>query len=712
MDPAPRRLSYRRIPQHPVFGISPEFSSSTARLVVALCVTWFFLCLSNRAVKVHGVSAPHAEPIPPYVSHGDSHYAANAYSLDHAVTPLTRPTGGIILGSQHPSALSAHIAERQNTHFASLRASMHNDRTAANDPQSNNLRYPRNLERIYDGQWKVSSENDVPFHTVPVPVNPVSPRIDKPVSSSTDVHITPHRLDKLLDGHASARPVVNTTNSSSKVRYETRFSFTAKTGFALLPLESHQTFFDSLNIVSGDLLFRNGVYRTPQDVSLPLVGVYEWKTGLIVAVSDSHADEIETILKRLYAEFAAHHTHKQMAALEEGKVNEEKFVTHFRAAYSKSRKASGQRSASSRLVTVATQCPFSAVFNVKQDVYMDKPPRGVDFGALGTQGNQAETNSGGHFESLGDNARYSELVQKSEFGRGLENARRPNFIPMHSGRNRIAQEQGTGQEEMVKMTGTFVSERCNTKIDIELSTLDTETLFVKAINYTLLVTVVAFTQVIVLIRQMEMTSTQAGASRVSLMTVGLQAVADSYLCLGHLTLGIAVQTLFNAFATAAFFKFICLSIFLMRWMPLIWKARRPSGFSEGWEAMRRELSMLYSRFYGSLLVGLFLLYQLQDHLQIFIFALYSFWVPQIVLNIVEDHRRPLLPMYILGTSITRLAIPLYFWGCPKNFLHIQPLSWTALALVGWMAAQALILLSQYKFGPRWFIPKALSRSSI
>ncbi len=231
----------------------------------------------------------------------------------------------------------------------------------------------------------------------------------------------------------------------------------------------------------------------------------------------------------------------------------------------------------------------------------------------------------------------------------------------------MSQEQGTGQEEMVKMTGMFVSEKCKTKINIELSTLDTETLFVKAINYTLLVTVVAFTQVIVLIRQMEMTSTQAGASRVSLMTVGLQAVADSYLCLGHLTLGIAVQTLFNAFATAAFFKFICFSIFLMRWMLLIWKARRPSGFSEGWEAMRRELSMLYSRFYGSLLVGLFLLYQLQDHLRIFIFALYSFWVPQILLNIVEDHRRPLLPMYIIGTSVTRLAIPLYFWGCPKNF---------------------------------------------
>jgi transmembrane E3 ubiquitin-protein ligase len=253
----------------------------------------------------------------------------------------------------------------------------------------------------------------------------------------------------------------------------------------------------------------------------------------------------------------------------------------------------------------------------------------------------------------------------------------------------------------------YESDVCKTHLNILLSTLDTETLFGKAINYTLLVTFVAFMQVVVLIRQMEMTSTQAGASRVSLMTVGLQAVADSYLCLGHLTMGIAVPTLFNAFATAAFFKFIIFSIFEMRWLLLIWKARRPSGFAEGWEAMRRELSLLYSRFYGSLLLGIVILYQLQNHLKYFVFALYSFWVPQIVLNVAGDHRKPLHPMYIAGMSVTRLMIPLYFYACPRNFLHIQPQYATALGLVAWLFFQAGVLLSQHRYGSRWFVPKPL-----
>lgn len=113
--------------------------------------------------------------------------------------------------------------------------------------------------------------------------------------------------------------------------------------------------------------------------------------------------------------------------------------------------------------------------------------------------------------------------------------------------------------------------------------------------------------------------------------------------------------------------------------------------------MRRELSILYSRFYGSLLFGLIILYRLQKYMRVFVFALYSFWVPQIFLSIFEDHRyvprnghirnalvqrsnqnhhqldrRPLHPLYIVGMSATRLAIPLYFLCCPRNFLHVRP----------------------------------------
>ena len=61
------------------------------------------------------------------------------------------------------------------------------------------------------------------------------------------------------------------------------------------------------------------------------------------------------------------------------------------------------------------------------------------------------------------------------------------------------------------------------------------------------------------------------------------------------------ESLFNAFATAAFFKFVIFSIFEMRYLLAIWKARRPISSGDGWETMRRELSVLYSRFCNLLL---------------------------------------------------------------------------------------------------------------
>jgi hypothetical protein len=68
------------------------------------------------------------------------------------------------------------------------------------------------------------------------------------------------------------------------------------------------------------------------------------------------------------------------------------------------------------------------------------------------------------------------------------------------------------------------------------------------------------------------------------------------------------QNVFAAFASVAFVKLIIFSVFEMRYLLIIWKARRPQGFSDGWLSLRRELTTLYSRFYLSLLAGLCLFY--------------------------------------------------------------------------------------------------------
>ena len=179
---------------------------------------------------------------------------------------------------------------------------------------------------------------------------------------------------------------------------------------------------------------------------------------------------------------------------------------------------------------------------------------------------------------------------------------------------------------------------------------------------------------------------QAIAVKTSLITVGAQAIVDSYLSLINLIAGIVLevrleyaesrsphiafsaskhkalellrlvrltiaigcslnfvavrpprpahpprplQPLFSIFATAAFLKLVIFSIFEMRLLLMIWKARRPQAFADGWRRVRRELGVLYARFYCTMLLGILIAYQCWSVAPVLAFVAFSFWVPQV-----------------------------------------------------------------------------------
>nr|VDD55529.1 unnamed protein product [Brassica oleracea] len=279
--------------------------------------------------------------------------------------------------------------------------------------------------------------------------------------------------------------------------------------------------------------------------------------------------------------------------------------------------------------------------------------------------------------------------------------------------SRVASSDNNGDKSYYHMEGLMESPGvgddgdCFSPLFLNATSVNVEVYYNKAVNYTLMVTFVSFLQVLLLIRQMEHGNTQSGAAKVSIVMIGHQAIMDAYLCLLHLTAGILVESLFNAFATAAFFKFVVFSIFEMRYLLAIWKATRPSNSGEGWETMRRELSFLYSRFYGILLGGILIMYELHNYMRPILLLMYSFWIPQIVTNVIRDSRKPLHPYYIVGMTATRLAIPLYVFGCPHNFMRVVPSKAWCVCLCTFMGLQAVILLIQHYFGSRCFVPRQM-----
>ena len=52
--------------------------------------------------------------------------------------------------------------------------------------------------------------------------------------------------------------------------------------------------------------------------------------------------------------------------------------------------------------------------------------------------------------------------------------------------------------------------------------------------------------------------------------------------------------------------------------------------------------------------------------------------------------------YVVGTSLIRLALPLYLYGCPANLLRIPPSPAIATGLVAFVAAQVFFGIERFR----------------
>jgi len=271
------------------------------------------------------------------------------------------------------------------------------------------------------------------------------------------------------------------------------------------------------------------------------------------------------------------------------------------------------------------------------------------------------------------------------------------------------------KESMVMtLTGAIVSTEChfNSTINVTAIRTDWENTTGKAINYSFYMMLTCLTQIVVLLRQLLHTQAHSAATRVSLISIAWQAILDAVLCITHIFLCLVMQPLFTAFASVAFFKLLIFCVIEMKYMAIILQARdRASGNGNiGAEEMRRRIALLHLRFYSAFMVVVFLFYYVgEKNRTLYMLLLYSFWVPQIVMNVITEARRPMHKYYVYGMSITRLVAPLYLYGLPNNFLkEVNPdhphnlIRCGLLAL--WVAVQTALLIGQDKYGARFMIP--------
>merc|ERR1711871_94994 len=261
--------------------------------------------------------------------------------------------------------------------------------------------------------------------------------------------------------------------------------------------------------------------------------------------------------------------------------------------------------------------------------------------------------------------------------------------------------------------GSIYSPNCGNSVlnvTAEAKHVDVGQALMAGTTYAISMCMFSVLQIFLVYKQLQYSGTQAGSNKMSMLTIGCQAIMDSYLCLLHITAGMVFKDLFNTFATISFLKMLLFVILEVRMLMLIWKARRPEAFSNGWANIQRELAKLYSRLYGTLLLGILFAYIFWNQFYFIVFVLYSFWIPQIANNAYMNVRKPFHRAYLFGMSVTRLYIPLYLWCYRNNFIASMGLDLMAYrpglsaSLVFWVSMQVIVLLLQDKFGPRFFIP--------
>jgi hypothetical protein len=269
------------------------------------------------------------------------------------------------------------------------------------------------------------------------------------------------------------------------------------------------------------------------------------------------------------------------------------------------------------------------------------------------------------------------------------------------------------EEQQMVASGLLSSSTCGFKLELSVTQIDLNHLKRKIVNYSILTNALTLCLIKLYIDQIRILDSSSNFARFALASVVMQSIADSLESIVNFFLGLSVQFLFNIFIIIALFKFILFSFFEMRVIIFAWRqlyANQVNGL-DAYDAARLERTWIQTRMYLPMIFCLVCLIMYPDVSGLPLMLVSQlFWVPQIVQDAIKGHKSPLSNRFIIGVSVCRSLLPIYVWGCPRSIFGGELLprppggAGVAVTVAILQIIQASLLLTQKKFGPRWFVP--------
>eukprot|EP00933_Yihiella_yeosuensis_P011947 TRINITY_DN11985_c0_g1_i2.p1 TRINITY_DN11985_c0_g1~~TRINITY_DN11985_c0_g1_i2.p1 ORF type:complete len:554 (+),score=93.03 TRINITY_DN11985_c0_g1_i2:110-1771(+) len=262
----------------------------------------------------------------------------------------------------------------------------------------------------------------------------------------------------------------------------------------------------------------------------------------------------------------------------------------------------------------------------------------------------------------------------------------------------------------------IVSSDCRSfSMRLAMRIVDLEQIGRKVVNYSIWMNMLTMVQIRFFLLQMRYTEEGTSSSgKLSIIALSAQALMDAYDSFLHLSISSSPIHVFNTynFAVVSLLKFSLFALLEVRYLLIVWRHRHFGIFEQGWDVVRQELSRVYSYFYGAVIGGLTFIFFAVDFLDFIAFVMQAFWIPQIVHDVKHGSKNSFSLSFIMVMSVTRCVQFLYLWGCPEGVFSGEvypklpgaPSPELCVAAVFLHATQVGIMLSQKRFGPRWFVP--------
>ncbi|CCO28681.1 putative RING finger protein C947,10 [Rhizoctonia solani AG-1 IB] len=278
----------------------------------------------------------------------------------------------------------------------------------------------------------------------------------------------------------------------------------------------------------------------------------------------------------------------------------------------------------------------------------------------------------------------------------------------------------------LKLDGLILSPDCAVALTFKDSVGMQATIFwQKATLYSFVASICYFVILKLIVRQMETSRTPSSIAKISRWTFAMQAIADAYSFVGHVTVGIVSESRSSLSIIApGFLAATLFLVFEVRFSMLIHQIQGPedavmrapitpapnaaptadeaetplltdqpaaapappqTSTPPAWMVRTRRIADAArsfvenmtdpdSKFWIMILFAFLFLVQITVSPRLVLYAigaLYSFWVPQIMRNVKRGTRKALQKRYVIGTTLCRLFFPLYIFFCPGNVLFAE-----------------------------------------